>query len=78
MVVNLVELKQWMKEAIMDKMDHKNLDKDVPEFQNRTSTTENVAIVIWDCLLKTSLPPDLLYEVKVWETKNNIVTYRGE
>lgn len=41
------------------------------------STTENVAVYIWDNMLKV-LPPNLLYEVKIHETDKNIVIYRGE
>ncbi|MGH0134498.1 UNVERIFIED_CONTAM: hypothetical protein FKN15_056923 [Acipenser sinensis] len=41
------------------------------------STTENVAVFIWDNLLKF-LPPNSLYEVKIHETDKNIVVYRGE
>lgn len=62
----------------MDTMDHKNLDKDVPYFKDKVSTTENVALFIWNNL-KAILPnPEMLYEVKIFETEKNIVVYRGE
>lgn len=76
--MNMTELKKYMDKAIMKQMDHKNLDKDVPYFKERPSTTENVAIYIWDELKKVIERSELLYEVKVYETENNIVTYRGE
>lgn len=41
------------------------------------STTENVAVYIWDNMVKV-LPPNLLHEVKIHETDKNIVVYRGE
>ena len=43
------------------------------------STTENVTIFIWD-QLKEALKDkaDLLYEVCVHETDNNVFAYRGE
>lgn len=41
------------------------------------STTENVAVYIWDNMVKV-LPPNLLYEIKIHETDKNIVIYRGE
>lgn len=41
------------------------------------STTENVAVYIWDNMVK-QLPANLLYEVKIHETDKNIVVYRGE
>ncbi|XP_047000123.1 6-pyruvoyl tetrahydrobiopterin synthase [Schistocerca americana] len=78
MVMNISDLKKYMNEAIMDVMDHKNLDKDVPYFKDIVSTTENVAIFIWNNL-KSLLPnPEILYEVKIHETEKNIVMYRGE
>lgn len=62
----------------MDTLDHKNIDKDVPYFEYVPSTTENVAIYIFN-EIKNMLPnPALLYEVKIHETDNNIVIYRGE
>nr|KAF6343539.1 6-pyruvoyltetrahydropterin synthase [Pipistrellus kuhlii] len=64
-------------EAIMKPLDHKNLDLDVPYFADVVSTTENVAVYIWDNLQKF-LPVGILYKVKVYETDNNIVVYKGE
>ncbi|XP_076667903.1 6-pyruvoyl tetrahydrobiopterin synthase purple [Andrena cerasifolii] len=78
MVMNLSDLKVYMKRVLMDQLDHKNLDKDVPYFENVVSTTENVAVYIFDELKKLLPDPSLLYEVKIHETDRNIVIYRGE
>ncbi|XP_056153369.1 6-pyruvoyl tetrahydrobiopterin synthase isoform X2 [Lampris incognitus] len=77
MVMNLTDLKKCIHEVIMIPLDHKHLDKDVPYFADVVSTTENLAVYIWDNMVKV-LPPNLLYEVKIYETDNNIVVYRGE
>ncbi|KAM9767336.1 6-pyruvoyl tetrahydrobiopterin synthase isoform 3-T3 [Dama dama] len=77
MVMNLTDLKECMEEAIMKPLDHKNLDLDVPYFADIVSTTENVAVYIWENLQKF-LPVGVLYKVKVYETDNNIVVYKGE
>nr|XP_055161246.1 6-pyruvoyl tetrahydrobiopterin synthase [Nyctereutes procyonoides] len=77
MVMNLTDLKEYMEEAIMKPLDHKNLDLDVPYFADVVSTTENVAVYIWENLQKF-LPLGVLYKVKVYETDNNIVVYKGE
>ncbi|NWQ82286.1 PTPS synthase, partial [Columbina picui] len=77
MVINLTDLKECMQEAIMEPLDHKNLDKDVPYFAEVVSTTENVAVFIWENL-KNLLPVGTLYKVKVYETDQNIVVYKGE
>lgn len=78
MVINLADLKRFMEQSIMNVMDHKNLDKDIPHFQNLVSTTENVAVFIWDSLSAQIPEPSRLYEVKVFETDKNIMSYRGE
>ncbi|KAJ8957979.1 hypothetical protein NQ318_001980 [Aromia moschata] len=78
MIMNMTELKKYMEEAIMKPMDHKNLDKDVEFFFTRPSTTENLTIFIWNQMKAVMEKPELLYEVKVFETENNIVKYRGE
>uniref|UniRef100_A0A8C9L7R0 6-pyruvoyl tetrahydrobiopterin synthase n=1 Tax=Pavo cristatus TaxID=9049 RepID=A0A8C9L7R0_PAVCR len=77
MVINLTDLKEYMQQAIMEPLDHKNLDKDVPYFAEVVSTTENVAVFIWENL-KRLLPAGMLYKVKVYETDQNIVVYKGE
>lgn len=41
------------------------------------STTENVAIFIWDNLRSVMKRPELLYEVRIEETDKNSVIYRG-
>ena len=78
MVINISDLKIYMQKAIMDPLDHKNLDLDVPYFQDIVSTTENVAVFIWENLKKVLPQPNMLYEVKVHETDKNTVVYRGE
>ncbi|KAI5943230.1 6-pyruvoyl tetrahydrobiopterin synthase [Manis javanica] len=77
MVMNLTDLKKHMEEAIMKPLDHKNLDLDVPYFTDTVSTTENVAVYIWESLQKL-LPVGVLYKVKVYETDNNSVVYKGQ
>ncbi|XP_012719593.2 6-pyruvoyl tetrahydrobiopterin synthase [Fundulus heteroclitus] len=77
MVMNLTDLKRCIEDVIMIPLDHKNLDKDVPYFANVVSTTENLAVYIWDNMVK-ALPASLLYEIRIHETDKNIVIYRGE
>ncbi|XP_015435385.1 PREDICTED: 6-pyruvoyl tetrahydrobiopterin synthase, partial [Dufourea novaeangliae] len=77
MVMNLSDLKLYMKKVLIEQLDHKNLDKDVSHFKNVVSTTENVAIYVFNELQKIMPNPGLLYEVKIYETDRNIVIYRG-
>lgn len=76
--MNLADLKEAMEQCVMKVLDHKNLDKDVAHFANVVSTTENVAVFIWDALSVQLSNPNLLHEVKVYETEKNIMVYRGE
>lgn len=80
MVMNLEDLKNCMHKVLMDEMDHKNIDKEVDYFyvSKKVSTTENVAIYIFDKLKTHMSNPELLYEVKVHETDKNVMCFRGE
>ncbi len=75
--MNICTLKEYMNRAIMEPLDHKCIDKDVAYFENVVSTTENLAVFVWERLSEL-LPDGLLYEVKIHETDNNTVVFRGE
>ena len=78
MIMNLEDLKDCMQKVLMDKMDHKNIDQQIDYFHTTVSTTENVAIYIFNELKKHMSNPELLYEVKVHETDKNVMYFRGE
>src|SRR5436853_4328590 len=46
-VVDLKELKDIMNREVVDAMDHRHLNLEVPEFAKFIPTTENLAIVAW-------------------------------
>lgn len=77
MVINLTDLKKAMETNVLDLVDHKHLNLDVPIFQEIVPTAENMAVVFWK-LLAQGLPSGLLYEVRLHETENNVAIYRGE
>ncbi|KAJ1723270.1 hypothetical protein LPJ53_002368 [Coemansia erecta] len=77
MVVNISDVKQWIKTAVLDVVDHRNLDADVAFFKKRTSTIENLAVFIWARLLQ-QVPEGLLYKVIVSETPKNKVEFCGD
>uniref|UniRef100_A0A3B4A0X7 6-pyruvoyl tetrahydrobiopterin synthase n=1 Tax=Periophthalmus magnuspinnatus TaxID=409849 RepID=A0A3B4A0X7_9GOBI len=74
---DFTNLTRCVVDVIMTPLDHKNLDKDVPYFSTVVSTTENLAVYIWDHMVR-EVPEGLLYEIKIHETDKNIVVYRGE
>jgi len=76
MVFNLRDLKAVMVEVIENGLDHKNLNLDVPAFKGVIPTAENIAVVLWG-LLAARLPAGALHEIRLIETENNYVTYRG-
>ncbi|XP_059607986.1 6-pyruvoyl tetrahydrobiopterin synthase [Phlebotomus argentipes] len=78
MVMNISDLKAHMDVVIMQRLDHKNLDKDLDAFKDIPSTTENVAVFIWKGLKEVLPEPNLLHEVRIEETDKNSVIYRGE
>uniref|UniRef100_A0A6B2LQN8 6-pyruvoyl tetrahydrobiopterin synthase n=1 Tax=Arcella intermedia TaxID=1963864 RepID=A0A6B2LQN8_9EUKA len=77
MVINLVDLKSCIQKAVVEPLDHKNLDLDVPGLKGTITTTENLAIFIWNSLANVLPDPSLLYQVKIKETDKNSVIYRG-
>ena len=72
MVVDFKELKAVVKEKVVDRYDHQNLND---FFENPTA--ELIAVQIWKDLADV-LPGVKLYEVVLWETAESFVTYRGE
>ena len=77
--VNLKELSVIIRTYITDKLDHKNLNLDVPFLKGLMPSTENVAIAIWKELLPHVNALDCkLHCIKLYETENNYVEYFGE
>ena len=77
MVLNLTDLKQAMHEQVVDWVDHKHLNYDVPWLADCIPTTEMLVMRFWE-RLQQALPQGMLYEVKLYETEHNIAMYRGE
>lgn len=63
--------------AVIDKLDHKHLNEDVPQFADLNPSVENIVRVVWQ-MLEGALPGGAeLEEVKVWETGKTVCAYRG-
>ena len=76
-VVDLKQLKEVMQKEVLDAMDHRFLNKEVPEFTSRIPTTENIAIAIWQ-RLQPRLNAATLHRVRVYETPDLFVDFYGE
>jgi 6-pyruvoyltetrahydropterin/6-carboxytetrahydropterin synthase len=70
-------LSDIIKENILDRFDHKNLNLDVKEFKSLNPTAENIAITIYD-ILKSKI--ENRYEIKIllYETERNFVEYPAD
>ncbi|MGC1373210.1 MAG: 6-carboxytetrahydropterin synthase, partial [Candidatus Sulfotelmatobacter sp.] len=76
-VVDLKQLKEVMHREVLDAMDHRFLNKEVPEFAKQIPTTENIAIAIWQ-RLESKLDRAKLHRVRVYETADLFVDFYGE
>ena len=77
-VTDLSIISKIIKERVLDQVDHKNLDMDVAFMKGKQSSTENLAIAIWNELqAAVDAQGCTLHCVKVAETENNSVEYFG-
>ena len=76
-VLDVKKLSGIIKEHILEKLDHLNLNEDVDFMKGKMCSTENLAIAIWD-QLELFLPPAVeLDAVKLYETPSIFVEYYG-
>ena len=76
-VVDLKQLKDVMNREVLDALDHRFLNKEVPEFFTAIPTTENLTIAIWR-RLESKLNTARLHRVRVYETPDLFVDFYGE
>lgn len=75
MVLNLTDMKRIINERVIDLIDHKHLNYDVPWLEGIIPTTEMLVIKFWERLEPAF--EGLLYDVTLHETENNYASYRG-
>ncbi|MGF1579889.1 MAG: 6-carboxytetrahydropterin synthase [Gemmataceae bacterium] len=71
-----LDVQRVVNERVIDRFDHKHLNKDTEEFRTLNPTVENIAKVVWD-LLVDSLKPTKLVSVRVYETPKTWADYAG-
>ena len=76
-VIDLKKLKEIIREHVINKVDHKNLNIDTDFMKGLNPTSENIVVAIWN-QLKDKIPSGKLFSVKLYETENNYFEYRGE
>ena len=75
-VIDMGELKKIIKNEIEERLDHKNLNLDVPHFSNTIPSAENICIYIYD-ILRDNIDTQFKLSVRLYETPRNFVEYSG-
>lgn len=75
-VYDMKKLSDLVKENILKKFDHKNLNLDTDEFKNLNPSAENIAVVIWN-ILRNRIGEKYDLTVRVYETERNFVEFDG-
>lgn len=75
-VIDMKVLKDIIAREVEDRLDHKNLNVEVPEFEGLNPTAENIAVVIYN-RIRPHIDASKSVEVTLYETPRNFVTYKG-
>jgi 6-pyruvoyltetrahydropterin/6-carboxytetrahydropterin synthase len=73
-VMDTKVLSDIIKEHVLNRFDHKNLNLDVPEFKNVNPSAENIAVVIHS-ILKKYISSNKALKITLYETERNFVEY---
>jgi 6-pyruvoyltetrahydropterin/6-carboxytetrahydropterin synthase len=76
-VIDTKILSDLIKDNVLKRFDHKNLNVDTKEFESLNPTAENIAMVIYN-LLRPELDESLELKIKLCETARNYVEYPYE
>ncbi len=80
-VIDLKLLSNLIKNEILEKVDHKNLNLDVPFMTGKMASCENLIIEFWK-ILETKIldiaPNARLHHLRLFETPRNFVDYYGD
>jgi 6-pyruvoyltetrahydropterin/6-carboxytetrahydropterin synthase len=69
-VLDLKQLSDVIHRRVIQDVDHRNLNTDVPWLEGRIPTAENLAVAFWE-RIRSELPEGLLRTVRLWETDKN-------
>jgi len=78
-VINLKDLSRIIKDLIIEKVDHKNLNIEVDFLKDKIVSTEIIIIEFWKVLAAEIAKYNAkLHKLKLVETENNYAEYYGE
>jgi 6-pyruvoyltetrahydropterin/6-carboxytetrahydropterin synthase len=75
-VYDMKKLSTLVKQEVLERFDHKNLNLDTEEFLELNPTAENIAMVIWE-RLREKISKEYELAVTLYETERNFVEYNG-
>ncbi len=79
MVLNLREVDEILTRHVVARLDHRHLNRDLPEWSDRVPTTENLARDIWERIRpELSRPNASLYRVRLYESPTLFAEYYGD
>jgi 6-pyruvoyltetrahydropterin/6-carboxytetrahydropterin synthase len=73
-VYDMKVLSDLIRDHVLVKFDHRNLNLDVERFKNLNPTAENIAVVIWQ-ILRDKIDRKLELKITLYETERNFVEY---
>ncbi len=76
-VCDLSQLKKIVEREVIDVVDHKNFNLDVPFMKGVIPTSENIVVAFWK-IIAAKVQPARLTRLVLWETENNYVEYTGK
>ena len=77
-IIDLKRLSEVLQEKVVEVLDHKNLNLDVPFLKGKMASTEVLAVTIWNEIENEIITLGAtLHSVKLNETENNFVEYFG-
>lgn len=77
MVIDLKKLADIVEMEIVERVDHKHLNQDVDFLREIIPTAENMAMAFWK-ILSPKIHEGRLHSIRLYESVNNFVEYRGE
>jgi 6-pyruvoyltetrahydropterin/6-carboxytetrahydropterin synthase len=75
MILDMKTLKAIIQKEVLDRVDHKHLNVDVPFLDGKIPTAEVLAVAFWETL-ENKIPAGRLYEIRVHETGRNAAFVR--
>jgi 6-pyruvoyltetrahydropterin/6-carboxytetrahydropterin synthase len=75
-VVDLGHVREIVEREVIERVDHRNLNMDVPFLAGMNPTSENIVVAMWG-VIAPAIAPARLSRLRLWETENNYVEYDG-